>query len=198
MPSAAENFPAPSIVMTDTDAAIWTAGHSNRSIEEFAEVLRAHSIDMIVDIRALPHSTRHPHFNQDSMRQELNGRGFTYHWAGRQLGGLRKVSANSDHIALDESLRGFADHMATESFRIGVTQLTGLANSQRVAVVCAEKDFRNCHRRLLSDFLFLNGIRVLHIQNSEFVEEHELNPLARVESEKIVYDNVRQRSIVFH
>ena len=48
---------------------VYTIGHSNRSLSSFLDVLGAHSIHGLVDIRSWPSSRRHPHFG----RQPLEG-----------------------------------------------------------------------------------------------------------------------------
>lgn len=168
---------------------LYTIGHGNRSIEDFIELLKVNEIEILADIRARPVSPRFPHFNQANLREALNNVDITYHWAGRQLGGMRAPQENSRHKALeDEQLRGFADYMQTPEFDRAATQLINLTRHASGVIMCAEKDPAFCHRSLIADYLVLQGISVLHIIDAE-VLEHYLRSEARKESAELVYDH---------
>src|SRR5690554_7496923 len=69
---------------------LYTVGHSNRSLDELLNLLLSVDIGVLVDIRARPQSRRFPHFSGDMLRAAVERVGLIYHWAGRQLGGLRE------------------------------------------------------------------------------------------------------------
>ncbi|MEM2111100.1 MAG: DUF488 family protein [Candidatus Bathyarchaeia archaeon] len=46
---------------------IYTLGHSTRSLEEFIEILKAFSIEMIFDVRRFPGSRKFPHFSKENL-----------------------------------------------------------------------------------------------------------------------------------
>jgi uncharacterized protein (DUF488 family) len=176
---------------------LYSIGHSNRSLDEFISLLQAHNIATLIDIRSRPQSRRHPHFAMDQLRAALEQAGITYHWAGRQLGGLRKTVANSHHTALDnEGMRGYADHMESEEFHRGANQLIHLAQQAPTAMMCAEKLPEHCHRSLLSDYLVLQGVEVRHIIDEKETREHHLSPYARRESAQLVYDRNTTASLL--
>ena len=50
---------------------MWTIGHSTRPLEELVDLLRAHGIDTVVDVRTVPRSRRHPHFTKDALALSL-------------------------------------------------------------------------------------------------------------------------------
>ncbi len=108
-----------------------TVGHGNRPLEELIALLRDVGVATLVDVRAQPRSRHNPQFNDDSLRAACERAGLIYHWAGRQLGGMREPRADSPHVALDEGRRGFADHMDTDVFKKGVSQLQHLAAGSR-------------------------------------------------------------------
>lgn len=109
----------------------YSVGHGNRTIEELLGLLTTAGVNTLVDVRAQPRSRHNPQFNDDALRLACDNTGITYHWAGRQLGGLRAPHAGSPHIALDEDRRGFADHMDTDAFQKGAAQLQNLAAGSR-------------------------------------------------------------------
>jgi len=118
---------------------LWTIGHSNRPITELIAMLTQATIATLVDVRAQPHSARHPQFNEESLRESCGQANIVYHWAGRHLGGKRALHFDSPHIALDEDRRGFADHMGTEIFKKALSQFVSLATRAPTAMLCAAR-----------------------------------------------------------
>jgi uncharacterized protein (DUF488 family) len=167
---------------------LWTIGHSNRSIDELIAMLTEAGIVTLVDVRAQPHSTRYPQFNEDVLREACGQANIVYHWAGRHLGGLRAMRPGSPHLALDTGRRGFADHMGTETFKRAVSQVVSLAARGPTALLCAERDPAQCHRALIADYLILQGMSVVHLIAPGERREHLLSPQARRESAELIYD----------
>ena len=167
---------------------LYTVGHGNRKLEELVALLKEAGVDTLVDVRAQPRSRHNPQFNDDSLRLTCENAGIVYHWAGRQLGGMRTPRPDSPHAALDENLRGFADHMDTDAFQKGASQLQHLAARGVCAMLCAERDPAHCHRSLIADYLTLQGGRVVHLIDPGETREHALSPAARRESAALVYD----------
>jgi len=167
---------------------LYTVGHGTRKLEELIALLEDAGVDTLVDVRAQPRSQHNPQFNDDSLRAACERAGIVYHWAGRQLGGLRAPRPDSPHVALEEGRRGFADHMDTEAFKKGASQLRHLAARGACAILCAERDPVRCHRALIADYLTLQGLRVVHLIAPGESREHLLSPEARRESAALVYD----------
>jgi uncharacterized protein (DUF488 family) len=175
---------------------LYTVGHSNRTAEQLIALLKSAAVTTLVDVRANPASSRHPQFGADALRPALETNGIIYHWAGRQLGGLRQPRPDSPHIALaSEGFRGFADHMETEAFQRGVAQLTNLAMKACTAMMCAEKLPEHCHRSLIADYLVLKGVTLMHLIDTNEAREHQLHPRARTESGRLVYDRQASRPL---
>ena len=47
---------------------LYAVGHSTRSTRELLELLRAHGVEQVVDVRTIPRSRHNPQFNTDSLR----------------------------------------------------------------------------------------------------------------------------------
>jgi uncharacterized protein (DUF488 family) len=167
---------------------LYTVGHSSRAAAELVELLERHGITALVDVRAQPHSSRYPQFAADSLRRTLDLVAIVYHWAGRQMGGRRASQAGSQHFALEARLRGYADYMETDSFGRAATQLVNMATRAPTAILCAERLPEHCHRRLIADYLMLQGLRVIHLIDLDEAREHVLSAEARRESAQLVYD----------
>src|SRR5438045_1932719 len=106
---------------------IYTIGHSTRTIEQFIQLLKAHNIQEVVDVRTVPQSRHNPQFGKEELAVSLKQAGIAYTHLGK-LGGLRhttKVSINPGWQ--NTSFRGYADYMATPEFQSGLDELKALA-----------------------------------------------------------------------
>ncbi|HEY6360910.1 MAG TPA: DUF488 domain-containing protein [Vicinamibacterales bacterium] len=166
---------------------ILTIGHSTRTASQFLELLLAHGVDRLADVRTVPSSRRHPHFSRDALATLLAGSGIHYtHFPG--LGGLRTPRPDSINTAWREpGFRGYADHMATRAFEESLEALIAYADSHSVAVMCAEAKWWQCHRQLIADALVARGVFVAHIMSSTEAPGHDLTRFARVSDEKVQY-----------
>jgi uncharacterized protein (DUF488 family) len=143
---------------------------------------------LLVDIRAFPMSRRLPHFNRERLEMWLPEAGIEYQWM-KDLGGRRgKTIADSPHVALrSPSFRNYADHMLSEAFQGAASSLVEAATLRRVAYMCAEKVWFQCHRMLVSDYFVAQGHHVLHIVDEKPPKEHKLTDAARIVDGRLIY-----------
>jgi uncharacterized protein (DUF488 family) len=169
-------------------ATLYTVGHSTRPLDELIEVLRAHSIVTLADIRSFPMSRRLPHFNRESLEKTLPAAGIRYVWM-QGLGGRRKtIRDDSPNIALrNSSFRNYADYMLTKEFQLAAAELIRMAEQSRTAYMCAERVYFRCHRMLVSDWLVAHADEVLHIDGTGPAKPHKLLPEARVIDGELIY-----------
>ena len=175
---------------------IWTIGHSTRKIDTFISLLEENGIKLLVDVRTLPGSKRYPQFNKETLAKSLQEHGIHYeHFA--ELGGRRKPRPGSRNIAWrNASFRGYADYMETEEFGKGVKRLVDLANeSGPTVIMCAEAVWWRCHRSLISDYLKVRGIEVIHIIDAKKTEPHPFTPAACIVGGTLSYASDRDRLI---
>jgi len=166
---------------------LYTVGHGGRTAEEFVDLLRAAAIEGIADVRAYPSSRRHPHFSRTALASLLDEAGFAYAWLGKALGGFRRMGASSVHSALaEDSLRAYAEHMNSAVFKDGIAELLLQARLRSTAILCAERLPAHCHRNLISDYLIVNGVRVIHVLDDGHVVPHRLNRLVRCEMGQLI------------
>jgi uncharacterized protein (DUF488 family) len=166
----------------------YTIGHSTRTLDELIEVLQAHSIQTLVDIRSFPMSRRLPHFNRESLERTLPAGGIRYVWM-KELGGRRKkIRDDSPNVALrSPGFRNYADYMLTDDFQRAITTLIALAEPSRTAYMCAERLYFRCHRMMVSDWLVAHGHEVFHIDGTGPVKRHELMAEARLVDGRVIY-----------
>ena len=166
---------------------ILTIGHSTRTLEDFLGILRAYGVGLIVDVRTIPRSKRHPQFNQDVLSESLRGSGIDY-VSMRQLGGFRHPTTDSLNLGWRNlSFRGFADYMQTQEFFIAIDDLLRVAEVDSTAIMCSEILPWRCHRSLIADSLVVRGIEVEHIMTLTSRRKHILTKWARVEKKQITY-----------
>jgi uncharacterized protein (DUF488 family) len=169
---------------------IFTLGHSTRDLADFSRVLQAHDIRLLVDIRALPASRRHPHFNRENLELWLPEVGADYLWE-KDLGGKRGTQmpiSESPHVAIgEEAFRNYADYMLSSRFKQAVERLIVAAGPRRTAIMCAERDYLHCHRKMVSDFLLAHQHAVLHIVDEKDPAPHSLSPEARIIDGQVIY-----------
>jgi len=111
---------------------------------------------VVADVRRHPGSRRVPWTNAGEIARVLP----VEYVHLPELGGRRG----------DDPFRAYAEHMAGEEFAAGLERLLALRGP--VAMMCAEADWRQCHRRLVADALVERGIEVRHIDAHGGVEEH--------------------------
>ncbi|MDR7400969.1 MAG: DUF488 domain-containing protein [Armatimonadota bacterium] len=167
---------------------VYTVGHSTRSPEEFTDLLRAHGVTLLVDIRVAPSSRRFPHFSGPALAQALRAAGVSYLHL-KDLGGWRRPRPDSPHTGWrSPGFRGYADHMETAEFAAALEEVLSRARTEVVALMCAEAVPWRCHRQLVADALLARGVEVVHIRDRDRTEVHRLPPFARLEGTRVVYD----------
>ena len=173
--------------MTVNSLAIWTVGHSTRTIEEFIDILRRNQIEILVDVRHFPGSRKFPHFNKVALHDVLAAAGIRYeHLVG--LGGRRPVRPDSHNVAWrNDSFRGYADYMETQPFRDGVDRLLEIARAGRTAIMCSEAVWWRCHRSMIADYLKATGAHVFHILGPNKAQEHPYTSPAQLVSGRLSY-----------
>jgi uncharacterized protein (DUF488 family) len=145
---------------------IYTIGHSNHQADEFLELLRQHRIKVLVDVRSNPYSRYVPQANREILARALEAAGIAYRWLGDRLGGKPEGEV-ADYDQLRE----------TPAFQQGISDLLTIATENRVVVMCAEGDHRQCHRyKLIAPALVEHGVHVLHIQPDGSVVDEDREP----------------------
>lgn len=166
---------------------LWTIGHSTRPIAELLELLRAHEIVLLVDVRTVPRSRHNPQFNTEALAKSLADAGMRYQHSA-QLGGLRKPKKDSVNTGWrNASFRGYADYMQTEEFRGALESLMADSRSQRTVIMCAEAVPWRCHRSLIADMLTIRGWTVQHIVNRNEVHVHSLTTFVVEQDNILIY-----------
>ncbi len=173
-----------------------TLGHGLCSGEELAGLLSAAGVRRLVDVRRTPSSRRNPDANRPALVAALAAAGIEATW-DEALGGRREPVAGSANVALaDDALRGYADHLAHGPGREALDRLAALARAEPTAVLCAEGDWRRCHRRLIADALVaVHGLAVVHLRHDGGAEPHALDSQVRAADGVAVWDRAADRPL---
>lgn len=151
-----------------TTKAVFTIGHSNHPLDGFLALLLQHGVTALADVRSVPHSRRHPHFNRKALAAALETCGIDYVFLGGELGGRPRDPALYEHgrVSYERVTR-------TEPFRAGIGRVLRGAARQSIALMCAEREPLDCHRTLLvARALDLWGLEIRHIHADGRVERH--------------------------
>lgn len=148
--------------MADDDgSAIYTIGHSNHEWEAFADLLKRHGIELLVDTRSRPASRYAAFANIPVLPGLLEAEGIDYQFMGGALGGKPADASLYDSKGKPDYRR----MRMQDEFQEGIAILAGMAARQRVAILCSEEDPTKCHRRLLiGPALEEQGVKSLHIR----------------------------------
>ncbi len=179
-----------SIINKSDELTLFTVGHSTRSAQEFLEILRAHQIELLADVRSFPSSRRYPHFNKVNLRDLLGESNVQYQHMP-QLGGRRRASPASMNTAWKNAgFRGYADYMETNEFANGIEELLSLAKDKHTAVMCAEAVWWRCHRSLIADYLKASGVKIVHLIDEKKSELHPYTSVARIVGGRLSYEGL--------
>lgn len=162
---------------------LFTIGHSTHPFDVFLDLLGAHGIAQLADVRSYPGSRRHPHFARAHLEQALPEHGISYRWFPA-LGGRRRLGAMASPNTgwRVDGFRAYADHMATAEFEAARAELEAWARFAPTAFMCAEASYRMCQRQLLADALAARGWEVLHVESRRAARPHVLTSFARVDA----------------
>ncbi|MBW7837210.1 MAG: DUF488 domain-containing protein [Sphingomonadales bacterium] len=141
------------------DTTIFTIGHSNHGLDHFLALLEKAGITALADVRSKPASRFCPHFNRENLKAALIAHGISYVYLGDALGGKPADPALYSHGRPD-----YRKIAASAAFKEGLARLMAGAKTRRIAMMCAERDPRQCHRtHLITPALVAEGVAITHI-----------------------------------
>lgn len=151
---------------------IYTVGYGARTLDELVDVLAAHAIAFLVDVRSAPYSRFKPEFSKDALERDLKARGLRYVYLGDALGGR---PADPDCYVDDKV--DYERVKQKDSYKAGIDRLCAAwQRGLRVAIMCSEGKPEQCHRsKLIGESLAALGIPVAHIdENDELRSQDEV------------------------
>jgi uncharacterized protein (DUF488 family) len=125
-----------------------TIGYEGVSPEGFDAALVSAGIELVVDVRAVALSRR-AGFSKKALAERLLAQGISYVHL-RDLGDPKPGRDAARAGDLDRFRRIYGAHLETSSAECALRQLTVLATSSRVALLCFEADAAACHRSIVA------------------------------------------------
>ncbi|WP_324092569.1 DUF488 domain-containing protein [Glutamicibacter sp.] len=157
---------------------IFTIGHSNRTLEEFVELLQENAIEQVIDVRKLAGSAKFPHFNFDALATSLAAERIDL----RRLEPLQGRRTVSKTIPFEvnawwenRSFHNYADHALSPDFVVALDELSHLGAAANTVAMCSEAVWWRCHRRIIADHLLARKIHMLHIMGPGKTAEAQLS-----------------------
>jgi uncharacterized protein (DUF488 family) len=139
---------------------IYTIGHSNHSLDTFLDILKAHEIEVLVDIRSQPYAKYATYFSGRDLKAAVIEAGIRYLFLGKELGGRPQ----GDEYYDPEGYVLYGRVAESALFQEGIARLEKGLEKHRVAMMCSEENPAHCHRHLLvGRVLAERGITVNHI-----------------------------------
>jgi uncharacterized protein (DUF488 family) len=153
--------PPPCAGAGEQGARILTIGHSNHPVERLVALLQQHGVDVLVDVRSQPYSRFAHQFNRENLQPVVTNAGLRYLFMGEELGG-RQLGKIADH---QERLAAYDRIAALPAFQQGIERVLTGAQEYRIALLCAEEDPTECHRRVwVTRALRERGANVAHLR----------------------------------
>ncbi len=168
---------------------IYTIGTSTRSISEFISALKQSGIEIVIDVRSNPRPHHTPQFSPQILEKNLEENGISYIHIN-ELGASRNSKEESVNPEWrNKTFRGYADHMDEPEFKRGIEMLTKIAIDHSSVIMCHEAMPERCHRSLISDWLSVNGWKVVHLINEAIEREHKLTKELVVNNGRLTYQS---------
>ena len=149
---------------------IWTIGHSTGQIDRLHLMRsKANGIKLVADVRMLPGSKRHPQFNRESLAKSLGKEESVTNIFRSSAGDGNRNRIRTTRRGVTNAFRGYADYMETKNSRRESMRLARILARKTgpTAIMCAEAVWWRCHRALISDYLKVRGVEVMHILDRE-------------------------------
>lgn len=140
---------------------IYTVGHSTHPIDVFLDLLKAYSINCLIDVRSIAASSYNPQYNKELLADFLKENSVRYMHFSEEFG-----ARHSDPDLLDDDGKvNFELVRKSWNFKSGVEQLwLGVEKGYIIALMCSESEPFDCHRfSMISFALEKDGFIVQHI-----------------------------------
>jgi uncharacterized protein (DUF488 family) len=162
-----------SVTTTADQVEILSIGHSNLAADDLVAALKAHQIEIVIDVRSSPYSQFAPQFNRLDLAQTLSKASIDYEFAGEALGGRPTDPTCYRNGEIPPPKANYLKEVdyqtvATKSWYLeGLDRLIEIATEKPTAIMCSEEDPSRCHRHhLIAHTLLDRDIPVWHIRKS--------------------------------
>ena len=154
--------------------ALYTVGHSNRSLDEFIDLLKKYEIRRVIDIRAIPYSGYNPQFNREDFERDLAREGIAYEHNQQLAGDPPDRETMKRAVRCSARSRNYGDYTESSTYRSELARLIhSLDPDENVVLMCGEKRPDHCHRYVTAGTFEREGIEVTHIVDTNQTLPHQ-------------------------
>ncbi|MCB5175562.1 DUF488 domain-containing protein [Microvirga lenta] len=141
---------------------VFTIGYEGADMDRFLTVLQDSGVSILADVRAVALSRKRG-FSKSALKDALAGRDIGYQHF-RQLG-TPKEGRQAARAGDGELMRRIycQEVLDTQPAQDALAELTVLAESRPVCLLCFERDPANCHRRVLAQRLAAKGLEIVDL-----------------------------------
>jgi len=140
---------------------IFTIGYEGHNIDSFLNILIQNEIDILIDVRKNPFSMNFS-FSQKKLSDYLDKVEIKYrHIPELGIKGELRKNLNSEKDY--KELFVMYENTTVKEHSKEIREIIELGKTNRIALMCFEKELHHCHRSVLSQHIETEGIGVTHI-----------------------------------
>jgi len=140
---------------------LFTIGYQGRTINGLINILKNRGISLLADIRKDPYSRYKKEFNKDILASKLAESHIKYIHIS-ELGVKRTERQNLKQTGdYHNYFKSYEECLEIHPELL--FELTELSRENNVCLMCFEKDYTQCHRRVVADKLAEEGFEVIHL-----------------------------------
>ncbi|HEX8644558.1 MAG TPA: DUF488 domain-containing protein [Allosphingosinicella sp.] len=128
---------------------IFTIGYQGSTQAELVGALQAAGVERVIDVRAVPLS-RKPGFSKNALAAGLDEAGIGYVHL-KALGTPPEGREATRKGEVDRFVQVYSAHLETPEAVVQAAQMIELAREKASALLCFERDPKQCHRTLLRE-----------------------------------------------
>jgi uncharacterized protein (DUF488 family) len=136
-------------------ARIVSIGYEGRTSDEVAQVLKAHGVITLVDVRLTPIS-RKPGLSKTRLRSTLENEGIRYAHL-RHLGNPKDNRAGFSSHDVSDAVARFRSLLMRPEAQLELEELGRLSVQGPIAILCYEREHTRCHRQVVIEQLRTYG-----------------------------------------
>lgn len=146
---------------------IATIGYEKSRLADFLQTLEMSGIEILIDIRDRAQS-RVPGFSKSALSEAVQSVGINYTHL-KALGDPkegREAARSGDYDLFRKVFNGVLE---TAEAKFALQEIIALAQCHKICLMCYERDQRQCHRKIVSDYLEqILGCKTQHLGVRKF------------------------------
>ena len=135
----------------------FTIGYGGKTPTEFANLLQASGVELVVDVRLKPHRAHLGSF----VKAKTPDKGIEKILASVGIGYLSLPELGNPYLSENDWKEKYTKLLEAEGTER--TERLRAIEERAFCLLCAEKDFKNCHRLQVAEYLLNSGTEFLEV-----------------------------------